>query len=214
MRLPMRELRFIAVEGVIGAGKTTLAQELANKLHAGLILEEFEDNPFLSKFYANPRQYAFHTQIYFLLSRYRQQRKIAQMDLFHSRIVSDYLFAKDRIFAEVNLSEEEFSLYEKIYLLVEKEIPHPDIVIYLQSPPDILYKRIKQRNRSFEREIEYEYLERLCNAYNSFFIHYNSSSLLIINIKNFDFLTNPADIELVYQEIIRMRVPRKIISKE
>ncbi|MEO0215620.1 MAG: deoxynucleoside kinase [candidate division WOR-3 bacterium] len=210
----MRELRFIAVEGVIGAGKTTLAQELANKLHAGLILEEFEDNPFLSKFYANPRQYAFHTQIYFLLSRYRQQRKIAQMDLFHSRIVSDYLFAKDRIFAEVNLSEEEFSLYEKIYLLVEKEIPHPDIVIYLQSPPDILYKRIKQRNRSFEREIEYEYLERLCNAYNSFFIHYNSSSLLIINIKNFDFLTNPADIELVYQEIIRMRVPRKIISKE
>ncbi len=210
----MKELRFIAVEGVIGAGKTTLAQQLANRLHAGLLLEEFEDNPFLPKFYANPRQYAFHTQIYFLLSRYRQQSKIAQMDLFHSRIVSDYLFAKDRIFAEVNLNEEEFSLYEKIYLLVAKEIPHPDIVIYLQSPPELLYKRIRQRNRSYEREIEYEYLERLCNAYNSFFIHYNTSSLLIINIKNFDFLTNPMDIDLVYQEIIRMRVPRKIISKE
>jgi len=194
----MRELRFIAIEGVIGAGKTTLAKELANKFHAGLILEEFEENPFLAKFYSNPSQYAFHTQLYFLMSRYRQQRKINQMDLFHSRLISDYLFAKDRIFAEVNLTE---------------EIPRPDVVVYLQSTPDFLYKRIKQRDRSYERNIEYDYLVKLCEAYNSFFIHYNTSQLLVVNIKGFDFLTN-TDLDLIYKEIIQLKVPRKIISKE
>mgnify|MGYP000692914668 FL=1 len=209
----MRELRFIAIEGVIGAGKTTLAKELANKFHAGLILEEFEENPFLVKFYSNPSQYAFHTQLYFLMSRYRRQRKINQMDLFHSRLISDYLFAKDRIFAEVNLTEEEFSLYDKIYALIEKEIPRPDVVVYLQSTPDFLYKRIKQRARSYERNIEYDYLVKLCEAYNSFFIHYNSSQLLVVNIKGFDFLTN-TDLDLIYREIIQLKVPRKIISKE
>jgi|UniRef100_A0A7C6AEN9 deoxyadenosine/deoxycytidine kinase len=209
----MRELRFIAIEGVIGAGKTTLAKELANKFHAGLILEEFEENPFLAKFYSNPSQYAFHTQLYFLMSRYRQQRKINQMDLFHSRLISDYLFAKDRIFAEVNLTEEEFSLYDKIYALIEKEIPRPDVVVYLQSTPDFLYKRIKQRDRSYERNIEYDYLVKLCEAYNSFFIHYNTSQLLVVNIKGFDFLTN-TDLDLIYKEIIQLKVPRKIISKE
>jgi len=210
----VKELRFIAIEGVIGSGKTTLAQGLANKFHAGLVLEEFEDNPFLARFYSNPRQYAFHTQIYFLLSRYRQQRKIAQMDLFHSRIVSDYLFAKDRIFAEVNLTEDEFSLYDKIYSLVKQEIPHPDVVVYLQAPADFLYKRIKKRDRSYERNIEYEYIERLCEAYNSFFIHYNTSSLLVVNITGFDFLSNSSDLDLIYQEIVQLRVPRKIISRE
>ncbi|MCX7995646.1 MAG: deoxynucleoside kinase [candidate division WOR-3 bacterium] len=209
----MKELRYIAIEGVIGAGKTTLARGLANKFHAGLILEEFDDNPFLAKFYSNPAHYAFHTQLYFLMSRYRQQKRINQMDLFHSRIVSDYLFAKDRIFAEVNLTEEEFALYDKIYALIEKEIPRPDVVIYLQSTPDFLYKRIKQRDRPYERNIDYDYIVRLCEAYNEFFIHYNTSYLLIVNIKNFDFLSNN-DIELIYKEIIQLKVPRKIISRE
>lgn len=209
----MKELRFIAIEGVIGAGKTTLAKGLANKFHAGLILEEFDDNPFLAKFYSNPSYYAFHTQLYFLMSRYRQQRKINQMDLFHSRIISDYLFAKDRIFAEVNLTEDEFSLYEKIYSLIEKEIPRPDVVVYLQATPDLLYKRIKQRDRSYERNIEYDYLVKLCEAYNSFFIHYNISQLLIVNIKGFDFLMSP-DLDLIYREIIQLKTQRKIISKE
>jgi deoxyadenosine/deoxycytidine kinase len=209
----MRELRFIAIEGVIGAGKTTLAKGLANKFHAGIILEEFEENPFLAKFYTNPSQYAFHTQLYFLMSRYRQQRKINQMDLFHSRLISDYLFAKDRIFAEVNLSEDEFALYDKIYSLIEKEIPRPDVVVYLQAPPDLLYKRIKQRDRQYERNIEYDYIVKLCEAYNSFFIHYNTSPLVIINIKGFDFLTS-TDLDLIYREIIQLKVPRTIISKE
>jgi deoxyguanosine kinase len=210
----MRELRFIAVEGVIGAGKTTLAKVLGERLHAGVILEEFEENPFLEKFYANPKAYAFQTQIYFLMARYRQQRKVAQTDLFHSRLVSDYLFAKDRIFAELNLNEDEFSLYDKIYSLIEKEIPRPDLVIYLQGAVDLLYKRIKQRNRIYERDINYEYVEALTDAYNAFFFHYNTSPMLIINVKGFDFLGDSRDADLVMDEILNLKVPRKIISKE
>jgi deoxyadenosine/deoxycytidine kinase len=210
----MRELRFIAVEGVIGAGKTTLAKVLGERLHAGLLLEEFDDNPFLAKFYANPNHYAFQTQIYFLLARYRQQRTVTQTDLFHSRLVADYLFAKDRIFAEINLNDDEFALYDKIYSLIEKEIPRPDLVIYLQGAVDFLYKRIKQRNRSFERDINYEYVEALSNAYNTFFFHYNTSPLLIVNIRGFDFLGDSRDADLVFNEIQNLKGPRKIISKE
>lgn len=210
----MRELRFIAVEGVIGAGKTTLAKVLGERLHAGLLLEEFDDNPFLAKFYANPNHYAFQTQIYFLLARYRQQRTVTQTDLFHSRLVADYLFAKDRIFAEINLNDDEFALYDKIYSLIEKEIPRPDLVIYLQGAADFLYKRIKQRNRSFERDINYEYVEALSNAYNTFFFHYNTSPLLIVNIRGFDFLGDSRDADLVFNEIQNLKGARKIISKE
>ena len=129
----MRELRFIAIEGVIGAGKTSLTKVLSNRLHAGVVLEEFEENPFLEKFYADPKKYAFHTQIYFLMSRYRKQREIAQIDLFNSRVITDYLFVKDRIFAEVNLSEEEYALYDKIYSILAVDVPRPDLVIYLQA---------------------------------------------------------------------------------
>jgi deoxyadenosine/deoxycytidine kinase len=210
----MRESRFIAIEGVIGAGKTSLAKVLADKMHAGVILEEFEENPFLTKFYVDRSKHAFHTQIYFLLSRYRQQRDIAQIDLFHSRIITDYLFVKDRIFAEVNLSEDEFFLYEKIYYILERDIPRPELVIYLQSTPEFFYKRIKQRDRTYERPIEYEYIEQLCNAYNTFFFHYSDSPLLIINLKGFDFLSNPKDVDLIYNEITNLKEPRRIISKE
>jgi len=210
----MKELRFIAIEGVIGVGKTSMAKVLADKIHSGVILEEFEENPFLAKFYSDRPKYAFHTQIYFLLSRYRQQREIAQIDLFHSRVITDYLFAKDRIFAEVNLNEDEFFLYDKIYAILERDIPRAELVIYLQATPEIFYKRIKQRDRSYEREIEYEYIEKLCNAYNTFFFHYSDSPLLIVNIKGFDFLSNPKDIDLIYNEIKNLKEPRRIISKE
>lgn len=210
----MKDLRFIATEGVIGAGKTSLAKILSNKFHAGTILEKFEENPFLEKFYSDPAKYAFHTQIYFLMSRYRQQREIAQIDLFKSRAITDYLFIKDRIFAEINLNEDEFTLYDKIYRLIERDIPVPDLVIYLQAEPEFLYKRIKKRDRSFEQEIEYEYVEKLCEAYNTFFFHYNTSPLLIIDIKGFDFISNSKDVDLIYNEIKDLKEPRRIIFRE
>jgi deoxyadenosine/deoxycytidine kinase len=210
----MRELRFIAIEGVIGAGKTSLTKVLSNRLHAGVVLEEFEENPFLEKFYADPKKYAFHTQIYFLMSRYRKQREIAQIDLFNSRVITDYLFVKDRIFAEVNLSEEEYSLYDKIYSILAVDVPRPDLVIYLQANPEALYKRIRQRGRVYERDIDFEYIEKLCEAYNTFFFHYNSSPMLIVNIKGFDFLANPKDLDLLCNEIKSLKEPRRVLSRE
>ena len=210
----MRELRFIAIEGVIGAGKTSLTKVLANKLHAGTVFEEFEENPFLAKFYADRKKYAFHTQIYFLMSRYRKQREVAQIDLFNSRLITDYLFVKDRIFAEVNLSEDEFALYDKIYSILAVDVPRPDLVIYLQADPEMLYKRIRQRGRAYERDIEFEYIERLSEAYNTFFFHYNSSPMLIVNIKGFDFLANPRDLDLLYNEIQNLKEPRRVLSRE
>ncbi len=209
----MRELRFIAIEGVIGAGKTSLTKVLANKMHAGTIFEEFEENPFLAKFYTDRRKYAFHTQIYFLMSRYRKQREMAQIDLFNSRLITDYLFVKDRIFAEVNLSEEEFALYDKIYSILSVDIPRPDLVIYLQADPELLFKRIKQRGRAYERDIDFEYIERLSEAYNTFFFHYNSAPMLIVNIKGFDFLANPRDLDLLHDEIRNLKEPRRVLSR-
>ena len=210
----MENVRFTAIEGVIGSGKTSLAKLLSDQFHAGTITEKFEDNPFLEKFYSDPKKYAFHTQLYFLMSRYKQQREIAQIDLFNSRVISDYLFAKDRIFAEVNLSEDEFRLYDKIYALIEHDVPRPDLVIYLQAAPELLFKRIKQRNRSFERDIEYEYIDELCNAYNTFFFHYNASPLLIVDIRGFDFLGNSDDSALLCDEINQLKERRRIVSKE
>ena len=210
----MENVRFIAIEGVIGSGKTSLAKVLAQQFHAGIVAEQFDDNPFLEKFYADRKKFAFHTQLYFLMSRYKQQREIAQIDLFNSRVIADYLFAKDRIFAEINLSEDEFSLYDKIYALIEHDVPRPDLVLYLQGTPEFLYKRIKKRDRNFEREIEFEYIEHLCNAYNTFFFHYNTSPLLIVDIKGFDFIGNSSDSALLTKEIKQLKEPRRIVSKE
>jgi len=210
----VENVRFIAIEGVIGSGKTSLTKVLAQQFHAGIVAEQFDDNPFLEKFYADRKKFAFHTQLYFLMSRYKQQREIAQIDLFNSRVIADYLFAKDRIFAEINLSEDEFRLYEKIYALIEHDVPRPDLVLYLQGTPEFLYKRIKKRDRDFEREIEFNYIEELCNAYNTFFFHYNTSPLLIVDIKGFDFVGNSSDRALLTKEIKQLKEPRRIVSKE
>ncbi|OGC38991.1 deoxyadenosine kinase [candidate division WOR-3 bacterium RBG_13_43_14] len=209
----MKELKLIAVEGVIGVGKTSLAKILADKFHAGTVLEKFEDNPFLENFYADPKKFAFHAQIYFLMSRYRQQREIAQIDLFQSRLISDYLFAKDRIFAEINLGEDEFALYDKIFGLIQKDIPSPDLVLYLQADPELLYRRIKHRDRKFERNIEFDYIKSLGEAYNAFFFHYNQSPVLIINIKGFDFIGNDHDLVYLCNEIRNLKEPRRIVSR-
>lgn len=186
----MRELYYIAVEGVIGAGKTSLAKILAERMNGLLVLEEPGDNPFLEDFYRDPRRFAFQTQLYFLLSRCKQQEEFPHPDLFHQRIISDYLFARDRIFATLNLDEREFALYEKVAGLMEFGIPVPDLVVYLQSSTRRLMHNIRIRNRHYERDISEAYVDELNEYYNRFFWNYNIAPLLIVNADNIDFVEN------------------------
>lgn len=187
--------RYIAVEGVIGVGKTTLAHRLAKSLEASLVLEVVEENPFLARFYDDPEAYAFQTQIFFLLSRYRQHLELSQRDLFTQSVVSDYLFAKDQIFATINLGEDELGLYRTLLPLLEARLNRPDLVVYLQATTGVLLERIKRRGRPFEREISSEYLETLAEAYNHFFFHYDDTPLLIVNTNEIDLVTSDEDYE-------------------
>lgn len=197
----MEHLRFAAVEGNIGVGKTSLAKLLAGKLKAGLLLEEVDQNPFLPSFYQDRSGYAFQTQIFFLLSRYRQQKEFVQTDLFTQRIVTDYIFAKDKIFAYVNLDDNELSLYERLLPLLEKDVPFPDLVIYLQASPEFLFKRIRERGRPYEESISLEYLRELTEAYTKFFFHYADSPLLVVSAEKVDFVRNPRSLEELMKEI-------------
>jgi deoxyadenosine/deoxycytidine kinase len=185
--------RYVAVEGVIGVGKTTLAKRLARAMDASLVLEVVEENPFLAKFYDDPGAWAFQTQIFFLLSRYRQQLEISQRELFHESVVADYVFAKDQIFATINLAEEELSLYRTLLPLLEARLTRPDLVIYLQATTEVLLSRIQRRGRSFEREISREYLETLSDAYNHFFFHYEETPLLVVNTNEMDLVSSDED---------------------
>lgn len=166
---------------------------MAEHLAARPFLEEVDENPFLAKFYAEPRSYAFSTQLFFLLSRYRHQQELSQLDLFGGGIVADYLFAKDKIFAYVNLDENELKLYEKVLSLIEGEIIRPDLVVYLQAPTSLLLKRIRERARPYETHLSPEYLNTLNEAYNHYFFHYNESPLLVVNVQDIDFVNNPDD---------------------
>jgi deoxyadenosine/deoxycytidine kinase len=187
--------RHVAIEGVIGVGKTTLAKRLAKTLNASLVLEVVEENPFLARFYDDPEAYAFQTQMFFLLSRYRQQLEMPQGELFTESIVSDYIFAKDQIFATINLAEEELALYRSIVPLLESRVRKPELVVYLQATTEVLLDRIKRRGRSFERDIAAEYLETLSDAYNHFFFHYDETPLLIVNTNEMDLVANDQDYE-------------------
>ncbi|MGB2867982.1 MAG: deoxynucleoside kinase [Bacteroidota bacterium] len=202
MQLPS-DIRHIAIEGVIGAGKTTLANMLSEKLGARLVLERFEENPFLPKFYEDPERYAFQTQIFFLLSRYRQQQDLFQADLFHSHIISDYIFEKDKIFAYLTLQDEELKLYESLLTAIEKNIPHPDLVIYLQSSVDRLLTNIRKRARKMEENMSEEYIRELNEAYNYFFFRYKSSPLLIVKATDIDFVNNKGDFDDLLEQILR-----------
>jgi deoxyadenosine/deoxycytidine kinase len=177
----MPEPGYIAIEGVIGVGKTTLATLMSQRLGAQLQLEEVEDNPFLEKFYGDMRGYAFQTQIFFLLSRYRQQMELTQASLFQQKVVSDYIFAKDRIFAYLNLNDDELALYERLVKILEEDIARPDIVVYLQASTDVLMERIRKRGRPYEKNMPQDYIETLNKAYNHFFFHYDDTPLLMVN---------------------------------
>jgi len=198
-----KEIRHIAIEGVIGAGKTTLAAMIAERLAGRLVLEKFEENPFLPKFYEDAEHYAFQTQIFFLLSRFRQQQEFFQADLFHNYIISDYIFEKDKIFAYLTLQDDELKLYEMVMNAVEKKIPAPDLVVYLQSSVDRLMTNIRKRARSYETNMSEEYIRDLNEAYNYFFFRYKASPLLIVKTTDIDFVQNPQDFEDLLQQILR-----------
>lgn len=201
--LENKEIKYIAVEGVIGAGKTSLAKKLSERLDAQLILEEFEDNPFLKNFYDDPQRYAFYTQMYFLLKRYKQLQELSQETLFHEYTVADYIFEKDRIFAYMNLNDEDLKVYELLANHVQKSISTPDLIIYLQSTPERLYANIKHRDREEERPMTKEYLEKLNEAYNYFFFRYKASKVMIVNSTEIDFVNNNDDFENLIAEILK-----------
>ncbi len=211
----MRRRGYIALEGPIGVGKTSLAQLLARELGARLVLEDAESNPFLARFYEEPEKYAFPAQLYFLLTRYKQQRELSQQDLFAQTTVADYLIAKDRIFANLNLAPDELVLYEQVYRLLDTTMPKPDLVVYLLARIDVLAERLRRRKRDFERYISHQYLERVSAAYRDFFFYYDEAPLLVVDTSEIDFVSNPEDLADLVREIDRAGggvqhfVPRK-----
>ena len=197
----MRNVYYIAVEGVIGVGKTSLCSLIGEQFSAKIVFEKFEENPFLEDFYKDKERFAFQTQLYFLLSRYRQHQEMMQVELFHKLLVSDYMFVKDKIFANINLSDKELTLYNSVVTLLEKDIPNPDLVIYLQSSTGRLMTNIKKRGRYYEDLITQEYIQELNDAYNDFFLRYDRSPLLIVNSTDIDFIDNKEDQENLMEKI-------------
>ena len=199
----LSEVRYIAIEGVIGAGKTSLARKLKERLNAEPVLEQFEVNPFLEKFYSDRRRFAFQTQMFFLINRFKQQQELNQENLFIEYIVCDYLFDKDKIFAYMNLSGEELKLYEILFPLLSRSLRKPDLVVYLQSSMDRLMYNIKRRNRKIERNLTRGYIEELVEAYNHFFFKYKETPLLIVNSSEIDFVNSDKDFDELFKQIFR-----------
>ena len=183
----------ISIEGSIGAGKTSLANMVSADLKAKLILEKFEENPFLKDFYGNQDRYAFQTQLFFLLSRYSQHQDLRQVDIFSKILVSDYMFIKDRLFAALNLNDREMVLYDKVAKILEKDIVYPDLAIFLQADTDKLMSNIKKRGRQYEQDIDWNYIDSLNQVYNEYFFRYDKGPLLIINTNDIDFVNNKDD---------------------
>jgi len=198
-------LRYIAVEGPIGVGKTTLVRALTKRYEARAMFEVVEENPFLADFYTDRALYAFQTQIFFLLSRFKQQEQLAQRDLFQQVVVSDYLFAKDRIFAELTLNGDELALYHRVYDALVPRIPKPDLVIYLQARIEVLLERIKERGRSFERNFDPAYLTDLSSIYNDYFFRYDETPLLVVNTSDVNLRDSRSSLDDLIDQIETLR---------
>jgi deoxyadenosine/deoxycytidine kinase len=197
--------RFVVVEGPIGVGKTSLARRLAQSFGSELVLEQGEENPFLERFYRNPRAAAFQTQLYFLFQRARQMQELRQADLFERVRVADYLLDKDRLFARLTLEDEEFELYEQVYARLAIDAPVPDLVVYLQAPVDVLLERIARRGIGYEQAIERRYLERLVEAYSRFFLEYDAAPVLMVNAAEIDLVGSDTDYGGLLRELLRVR---------
>ncbi len=197
----MRNLYYVAIEGAIGVGKTSLAKLLSKHLSARLVLETFQDNPFLSDFYDDPERFAFQTQLWFLLQRYQQQQELRQVDMFHNLVVSDYMFVKDRLFASLNLNEKEMTLYDSVANMMERNVINPDLVIYLQADTETLMKNISKRGRDYEKNMSWDYIDALNQVYNEYFFRYQDTPLVIINTNNIDFVHNEKDLNEVINYI-------------
>jgi deoxyadenosine/deoxycytidine kinase len=199
------EPRYLAIEGPIGVGKTSLAQLLAERFRARKLMEQVEENPFLASFYGDRQKYAFQTQLFFLLSRFKQQSELLQQDLFTTGTVSDYLFDKDRIFARLTLDPNEIGLYERVFEALGPRVARPDLVLYLQARPEVLLTRIRKRGRDYERRFDADYLQEVIHAYNHFFFHYSDTPLMVVDTSDIDFVHNAADLEDLVGMIRKMR---------
>jgi deoxyguanosine kinase len=195
---------YIAVEGVIGVGKTLVVQRLAERLDAATLLEDWASNPFLKPFYDGQAGAAFQTELFFLLSRYRQQQQLVQRKLFSQATLCDYVFEKSKLFSYLNLDDSELLIYEKLYSLLAESVPRPDLVIYLQAPTEVLLRRIRQRGRPEEARLSEEYLAEANRAYNHYFFHYTQTPLLVVNTADVDFAGVPEDLDDLVKQIRQM----------
>ena len=211
--MSLERYRYVVVEGPIGVGKTSLTRKLAERMGADMLLENADDNPFLPRFYQEPRRYALATQLHFLFDRTRQLRELAQGDLFRAGTVSDFLIDKDMLFARLNLEDDEFDLYQKVYNDLAPQAPVPDLVIYLQAPLDTLQARVNRRGVEFERGMDAGYLQRLANSYSEFFHRYDTAPLLIVNTAHLNFAESDVDFELLVERIGKLRGPREFFSR-
>lgn len=204
---------YIAIEGPIGSGKTSLAKRIAAHLNAELLLESASDNPFLSRFYQDPKRHALATQLFFLFQRSGQVSGLQQNDLFHNAVIADFMLDKDPLFAELNLDDDEFRLYQTIFRELQPHAPVPDLVIYLQAKSSVLLTRVHKRGILYERSISLQYLDRLTDSYTRYFHRYEAAPLLIVNCEHFNFVDNDEHFALLMKQIAAMRSPREFLNQ-